>query len=274
MSILSLLLNGQLIASDKPVLHADDRGFHYGDGIFETMLLQHGRVRFLEDHWQRMKLGCDRLNIPQPERVLLDHELSMLTRDHAAGVIKFILSRGRSERGYRPPAKVIPSRLWQLFPEPGQSAPDGITVRWCNTRLSRNPGLAGIKHCNRLEQVMALAEWQDTNITEGLMLDTEGELISATMNNVFLVVEETLVTPDLRYSGIQGVMRKKVLQFADQLAIPTEQRAVRAEEVIAAQEVFLTNSIRGIQPVTRLEQQNWSVGPLTTLLMQALESAS
>ena len=94
------------------------------------------------------------------------------------------------------------------------------------------------------------------------------------MNNVFLVVEETLVTPDLRYSGIQGVMRKKVLQFADQLAIPTEQRAVRAEEVIAAQEVFLTNSIRGIQPVTRLDQQNWSVGPLTTLLMQALESAS
>ena len=117
---------------------------------------------------------------------------------------------------------------------------------------------------------MALAEWQDTNITEGLMLDTEGELISATMNNVFLVVEETLVTPDLRYSGIQGVMRNKVLQFADQLAIPTEQRAVRAEEVIAAQEVFLTNSIRGIQPVTRLDQQNWSVGPLTTLLMQAL----
>jgi 4-amino-4-deoxychorismate lyase len=165
-----------------------------------------------------------------------------------------------------------PTRVWQSFPAPVVSS-SGITLRWCATRLSRNALLAGIKHSNRLEQVLAQAEWRDENIAEGLMLDTEGELVCGTMTNVFLVLEGSLITPDLRYSGIAGVMRKNVLMLAASLNIETEQRAVRAEEVQAAQELFVCNAVRGIQPVIALEQQQWPTGELTRKLLQALQDS-
>ena len=121
---------------------------------------------------------------------------------------------------------------------------------------------------------MAQAEWQDTTIAEGLMLDTDGELVCATMSNVFLVLEGVLVTPDLRYCGVAGVMRKNVLRLADELGIPFELRAVRAEEVHSAAEIFLTNAVRGIQPVMQLDEQRWAMGSLTGQLMTALDKAS
>lgn len=266
------LLDGQVIAADTPALHVDERGFHYGDGIFETMLLQRGQVRFLDDHWQRLRLGCERLCLPEPDSAVLQTELEKLIAEQQCGVIKLVLSRGRSERGYRPAATVKPTRLWQLFDAPAATQTNGIQVRWCRTRLSRNAQLAGIKHCNRLEQVLAQAEWRDPSITEGLMLDTEDELVCATMSNVFMVLDDVLVTPDLRYSGVQGVMRKQVLRLAMQLGIACEKRAVRAEEIDAAQEVFVTNAVRGIQAVTQLEQHVWPIGPITGQLTDALES--
>ena len=240
--MLAALLNGQLINSAQPALHVDERGFHYGDGLFETMLLHKGQVRFIEDHWQRLQLGCERLHITTPDRAVLQMELVQLVVGHDAGVIKLILSRGRSERGYRPPLSAKSTRLWQLFaapvPPPVSSIANSIQVRWCTTRLSRNITLVGIKHCNRLEQVLALAEWSNPDIAEGLMLDTEGELVEATMSNVFLVLEGVLVTPDLRYCGIHGVLRKNLLRLAASLGIDIEQRAVRVKKSTLLRKFF------------------------------------
>jgi 4-amino-4-deoxychorismate lyase len=140
------MFNGRLVSSDQPALYPDDRGFHYGDGLFETMRLIGGRVRFLQDHWQRLMLGCDRLSISGPSINLLNVELSQLIERHDEGVIKLVISRGRSERGYRPSAGSQPSRLWQLHTAPAHSATNGIQIRWCTTRLARNERLAGIKH--------------------------------------------------------------------------------------------------------------------------------
>jgi 4-amino-4-deoxychorismate lyase len=268
------LFNGQLISSGHAALYADDRGFHYGDGIFETMRLVGGRVRFLEDHWQRLILGCARLGIAAPSIDVLNFELDQLIKGQEDGVIKLVVSRGRSERGYRPPMGSQSSRLWQLHTSLPQSATHGIQIRWCTTRLARNERLAGIKHCNRLEQILAQAEWSDPAIAEGLMLDTDGELVCATMSNVFLVLDQVIVTPDLRYAGVEGVMRKNVLCLADQLGLSVELRAVRAEEVARAEEIFLTNAVRGIQPVIKLDQQSWSVGSMTQQLIMALNHSS
>lgn len=267
------LLNGHFINSEQPALYADDRGFHYGDGIFETMLLQRGKVRFLEDHWQRLISGCERLALNQLDRVLFDSELSKLISGHDNGVVKFVFSRGRSERGYRALAGSSPTRLWQLHQPSEIGLTTSIKVRWCNTRLSRNSDLANIKHCNRLEQILALNEWQDRDINEGLMLDTDGELVCGTMSNVFLMIDEALVTPDLRFCGIHGVMRKNIIKSASSMSIPVDVRPVRAEEIDLADEIFLTNSIRGIQPVAQLDQQHWPVGKVTTRLMAALNDA-
>lgn len=274
--MLATLLNGISIMPHDATIHADDRGLLYGDGLFESMSLRHGQVKFFNDHLQRLYTGMERLKIYAPEITLFRDELQQLIHGHRDGVVKLIVTRGRGERGYRATAGHELTRLWQLF-EPVVSAGDGIAVRWCNTRLARNPLLSGIKHLNRLEQVLAQSEWQDADIAEGLLMDTEGELISGTMSNVFMVINDVLVTPDLRYCGVLGVMRKNVLYLARDLHIETEERAVRPEELSAASEVFITNAIRGIRPVITLsngvsvEPLNWSVGNLTTRLMQKLD---
>lgn len=265
------LLNGQPIDITQPALYLDERGWQYGDGLFETMLLKDGKIRFLDDHIERLQTGCARLGLPAPSTALLLQELRVLCGVQQQGTVKLLLTRGRGERGYRPPLQMQPTRLWQLFAKPATPMAAALRLRWCSTRLSRNALLAGVKHCNRLEQVLAQAEWCDAEIAEGLMLDTEGELICATMNNVFLGLDGVLVTPDLRYSGVAGVMRRNLLRLAQALRIETEVRAVRAEEVCVAQELFICNAVRGIQPVVQLEQQRWLVGDLSRTLMAALQ---
>jgi 4-amino-4-deoxychorismate lyase len=136
-------------------------------------------------------------------------------------------------------------------------------------RLARQPRLAGLKHLNRLEQVMARAEWRD-EYAEGLMRDTEGLVIEGTMSNLFLVHEGVLVTPDLSQSGVAGVMRAAVLDLAAALGIPSAVRQVTTAMVEGAQELFLTNSLIGLWPVTRLETHNHVVGKITQTLQEAL----
>jgi 4-amino-4-deoxychorismate lyase len=266
------LLDGRLVDANQPALTLQNRGWQYGDGIFETMLLLRGRVRFWDDHLERLQASSIRLGMQAPSIELLQRELQFLRGDRQDGVIKLTLMRSGSERGYRPPSSADLTRLWQLFDVPVTTT-SSINVRWCDTRLSRNAQLAGLKHCNRLEQVLAQAEWRDADIAEGLMLDTEGELICGTMSNVFLVLDGVLVTPDLRYSGITGVMRKNLLHLAASLRIEAEPRAIRAADVQHASEVFLCNSVRGIQPVIRLDQQQWPVGEITQRLQQALQES-
>ncbi|MES1195719.1 MAG: aminodeoxychorismate lyase, partial [Steroidobacter sp.] len=245
----------------------------YGDGVFETMLLQNGEVRFVGDHLQRLRRGCERLKILMPHGEVLQAEMQKLIQQHRDGIIKLIVTRGRGGRGYRASGNEV-THLWQVF-SPVVPPAAGITLRWCDTRLARNEQLAGIKHLNRLEQVMAQSEWNDASISEGLMLDTEGELISGTMSNVFMMIDDVLVTPDLRFSGVQGVLRKNVLRMADELKISVEERPVRPEELLPASEVFVTNAVRGIQPVVALmpsvlDELRWSVGVSTMKLMKKL----
>jgi len=271
--MLAGLLNGKAISPQQPAIHIDDRGLLYGDGVFETMLLRAGRVRFIDDHLHRLQQGCERLKMSPPVIGQLREELQQLVQQHRDGIVKLILTRGRGGRGYRAVAGDA-TRLWQLF-APVASVGGGVSLRWCDTRLARNQALAGIKHLNRLEQVLAQSEWDDATINEGLMLDTESELISGTMGNVFLVLENVLVTPDLRFCGVQGVMRKNILRFAAALELPCEERAVRPEELHAASEVFITNAVRGIQPVTTLlpsilNGQQWTVGETTLRLITKL----
>jgi len=266
MSLLAAMLNGEFVNVAAAVLHIQDRGFQYGDGVFETMRLQGGRIRLLDDHWQRLNEGCVRLRLPAPDRDQWRADLSRLIHGHEDGVVKFVLTRGLSERGYRP-IEAPATHVWQLGSVPPPRNEPGIVLRWCATRLSRNPLLAGIKHCNRLEQVIAQSEWNDAAIAEGLMLDTEGELVSGTMSNVFLLIEGIWVTPDLRYSGVAGVMRRAVLGLMAVLGMQCESRAVHPEEVSQASEAFVCNAVRGIQPVVALAEQQWPIGAQTLSLM-------
>lgn len=262
-------VNGEPVENGRAAVNFDDRGLQYGDGLFETLLWVDGRIRFLDDHLQRLAAGCARLNIPVPPQAVVASELEGLAKDLPRAVLKLIVTRGAGGRGYRPPARLQPTRIVSVHAAPDEPLP-GVErkIRWCTTRLARTAALAGLKHLNRLEQVLAQMEPASPEVAEGLMLDTEGELIGGISSNVFLLIEGGLVTPDLRYSGIQGVMRKNVLAAAGRIGIPVEVRAVRPEELALAAEVFLTNAVRGIQPVHALEELRWPTGPVTTALLR------
>ncbi len=269
--MLAVLINGTTVNDAAHAISVEDRGLSYGDGLFETMRLHAGAVCFLNKHLARLQLGCQRLGIAMPQEVLLRQDIELLTRDHQEGIVKLIVTRGAGGRGYRAATAIDATRIAMLYPVTNGNQRDGITVRWCATRLGRNPLLAGIKHLNRLEQVLAQNEWHDQRVAEGLLLDTEGELICATASNVFIVTDGVLSTPDLRFSGIRGVMRAAVVAAAGKENLVVEERALWPEDFLNASEVFLTNAVRGIRPVIALDERRWSVGPITTRLTVALK---
>lgn len=272
--MLAALINGSATTDATQALHVhaisvEDRGLFYGDGVFETMLLRGGEVRFIDRHFARLQRGCERLGIAAPSEAIFQGDVAALIKGHNDGVVKYIVTRGAGGRGYRAATTIPPTRVAMLYPPVERDAESGIAVRWCETRLARNARLAGIKHLNRLEQVLAQSEWSDPRIAEGLMMDTEGEVVGATAGNVFIVTDGLLVTPDLRFSGIRGVMRDAIVTWAQRNGVPAEERALWPDEVEKASEVFVCNAVRGIRPVVELAERRFHIGSTTKRLLSA-----
>ncbi len=254
-----------------------DRGLQYGDGLFETLALRNGEPLLWARHIQRLEDGCRRLGLPAPEAGLLRGEVAQIAGTDVRSVAKIILTRGAAGRGYRPDVSANATRIVQCLPwptHPDDAAKVGVAVRWCATRLARQPRLAGMKHLNRLEQVLARAEWQD-DYAEGLMCDMDGLVIEGTRTNLFVVCADgTVVTPDLSQSGVAGVMRAQVLESATAMGMRCVVRAVTADMVESARELFLTNSLIGIWPIRRIEAKHYVVGPISQTLQAALHAAN
>lgn len=266
-----LLVNGVAPANPAEAIAVNDRGLNYGDGLFETALLRKGAVRFLQSHLHRLRDGCERLGIAWPGDEQLTLEIAGVSEAADEGVLKIIVTRGAGGRGYRPSSSVQATRIVALYPLPEHSTESTFTVRWCALRLSRNAMLAGMKHLNRLEQVLAQREWSDEAIGEGLMLDTEGELVCGTASNVFIVRNGVLLTPDLRFCGVRGVMRSQVLRMAAELRLQFNEEPLWPHDVESATEIFVTNAVRGIRAVTALESLRWDVGPVAQRLIRELD---
>ena len=239
-----------------------DRGLNYGDGLFETMLVQDGKACFWPQHWARLVEGCQRLKIPATdEAAVLDAARDALT-GRQEGVLKLVLTRGTGGRGYRPPDQPRPWLGISVYDRPDYPETwyeEGIFARVCSTRLGHNPQLAGIKHLNRLEQVMARSEWQD-EYQEGLMLDTDNRVIEGVMSNLFLISGDMLVTPELDRCGVRGVLRDRILNWAMQSGTSHKiEPEIFLDQVYAADAVFMCNSVIGIWPLRRLENTDYDV---------------
>jgi 4-amino-4-deoxychorismate lyase len=267
--MLAVLVNGIEGVNPAQAIAVNDRGLSYGDGVFETMTLRRGGVRLLDAHLARLARGCERLGFDPPHQAQLRSEIDRVCRGAQEGIVKVIVTRGIGARGYRASADASPTRIVSLHGAVPRS--DSVRVRWCDMRWSRSAALAGIKHLNRLEQVLAQNEWNDPNIGEGLMLDSEGELISATAANVFIVRGLEISTPDLRYCGIRGVLRDEVIRRAQELGLVCHEEPLWPEDLEGANEVFVTNAVRGIRAVVGLEQHTWPIGPVTERLMKAMD---
>ena len=237
-----------------------DRGFLYGDGIFETMRLCRGRLPLWPWHQRRLKESCRRLGLSFDVATLERQLFSFIKEnDCNQSVIKVLLTRGDGGQGYNP-SGACGRQVISLHDLPEPLSPErfaqGVSVVYCHTRLGHCPVLAGMKHMCRLEQVLARAEWHDSVHFEGLVFDIKDRLIEGTMSNLFLATEGALVTPDLSQCGVRGVMRQWILE-----QIPVREAQLTRQDLEKADEVFLVNSIRGVVPVGCCEDNHWTVGP-------------
>ena len=246
-----VLVNG---ISGAPV-DPRDRGLLYGDGLFETMAVTGGRPRFLDWHLERLGRGARALGFPPPDFDLLRAEISHAVAAEP-GAVKLVLTRGPGERGYRPPREPSPTRIVMALPWPASpvnEATSGLRLGWCRTRLSRNTALAGLKHLNRLEQVLARAEWDDGAMDEGLMQDDRGQVISATQANLLARIDGAWATPVLAECGVAGVMRRAFREWSAGRGAPVAERPLGVAEVAAAEALILTNALTGARPVASLD---------------------
>lgn len=263
-----MLINGERTNT----LDASDRGLHYGDGLFETIEVIHGQPVFLLPHLARLKAGCQVLKIPFPSVNLLIDEISQLSKNAEHGVVKLMLTRGSGGRGYRQPEPIQTTRFVALHPFPDYPenyTNQGIKARFCEARLGLNPMLAGIKHNNRLEQVLARAEWQD-QFQEGLVLNLNEHVIEGTMSNLFAVKDNIIFTPKIDLSGVKGIIRCIILEIASLKNLPIQEALLTRDFILEADELFVTNSVIGIWPITLLEKKSYPVGNWTQKIMTYL----
>jgi len=263
-----IIVNGQ----QQDLIPAQDRGVSYGDGLFETIAVVDGEPLLWSMHMDRLEDGCIRLNIAFPGRELLEAETRQLGGDDRF-IVKVIVTRGSGGRGYAYPPDLAPNRIimrseWPDYPHDYQGS--GIQTRLCEIRLARQPRLAGMKHLNRLEQVMARAEWDDADIAEGLMLDMNNNLIEGTMSNIFVVDQGKLLTPSLDECGVAGVQRRNVMKLAGESGIVVNECEIPVAELGNYSEVFVTNSIIGIWPVIAIDSLKYPIGQVTRMLQKSL----
>ena len=286
------IVNGQL----SPRLDVRDRGLAYGDGLFETIAVSQGQVQLWQPHRQRLISGMLTLGLVADETGALQLMKSVVKDMQAAyslfglpeGVIKIIVTRGNGGRGYAAPSAPAPLRIVSMMPCPlarSHLARQGVCVQICQHRWSSNVALAGIKHLNRLDQVMARKEWNDANVHEGIMLNQAGLVASGVMSNIFIELDGVLVTPKLDECGIHGTMAQTVSAIAQNCGISLIQREVTLETLVNADAVFFTNSLNGIWPAVELlphtpeasatsppaiPSTHWAISPMIIRLQTAL----
>jgi 4-amino-4-deoxychorismate lyase len=253
-----VLVNGE--AADQ--VSVMDRGLTYGDGLFESIRFVGTRAPLWHRHMQRLGESCQRLRLPVPDPAQWHAEALQVSHGMAQAVVRLVVTRGEGARGYAMPSVACPTRIVSAFVPPvvGLDAyAQGVHMRVCELRLAEQPLLAGMKHLNRLEQVLARAEWDDPAIAEGLLRDTAGRVVSAVMANLFAVVDNQLVTPSLDRCGVAGVARAEVLAAMPETRIGE----LTLDQLLAAHEIFLSSSVRGILPVRSLNGRRFAAGIMT-----------
>ncbi len=266
------MINGRRDACLTPM----DRGIAYGDGVFRTFRVKSGIPQCWDRHYARLSEDCNALRIVCPPAHALLGEIGHLCHEDAMAAVKVIVTRGESGRGYAPPPLAQPTRVVIKIPLPDypeRNFSEGVHLHLCETRMGIQPRLAGIKHLNRLENVLARMEWVDANLVDGLLLDVEGYVIECTMSNLFLRCGNTVITPDLSRCGVAGVTRQRILDILDATGCyQVDVARFDLETLLQADEVVICNSLFGVWQVRKIGDHVWPPGTLSALLRGYLES--
>ena len=245
-----------------------NRNVQFGDGLFETCVVENKKILFWVNHFARLNRGCEKLKISKVDESVwlsdVKKALSLCSYDHC--VVKLILSRGESLRGYgfkddiKPVRAVIVSELQKV------TFNKSFCLEYCQSGYDSNPKLAGIKHCNRLEQVLARAGLKSD---EGIMLDENHNVISVTQGNIYAIHGNTMITPKLDKCGVEGTRRAVIFGLTKHLGIKVKIEVLSVEKLGQADEVFISNSIIGIQSISQIGDIGLGESPITKKIKDA-----
>lgn len=264
------LINGH--SGDK--LSVTDRGLAYGDGVFRTMRIRQGLPVCWDLHYKKLLEDCNSLAIACPDAEILLTDIKHLFATDEEAVAKIVITRGESKRGYAVPALMQSTRIVIKTPLPNypeENFNEGVKLHLCALRLSHQPLLAGIKHLNRLENVLARMEWTDSQIADGLLLDAQEHVIECTMSNIFIRFDENLVTPELTKCGVAGITRQRILEAAPVLGYRTQVTQIPYAKLLQADEVVICNSLYGVWQVRTLNGKRWQHQGLAAQLRNTLQ---
>lgn len=270
------LINGSFDHAISPF----DRGFAFGDGVFRTLVMRDGLPENWPLHYQKLVADCGAIGIVCPSAELLMSDLQQLflpdglTENHLA-IAKIIITRGEGERGYAPPAVTMPLRvvIKTAMPQyPEENFVNGVSLYVCETRLAHQPRLAGIKHLNRLENVLARMEWNDPTITDGIMLDADNNVIECTSANIFARFGDVLLTPSLHQCGVAGVTMQRIMNIAHLLSLKIVVETFNVEKLLSADEAMICNSLYGAWQIREIQHKTWQAGALAANTRAALKA--
>lgn len=264
------LING----TKSETLAVNDRGVQFGDGCFTTARIVRGRVQFLVAHLERLRTTCEKLFIPYNEWALLRQEMKHLAQSQQDGVLKVMITRGAGGRGYSTAGCVNPTRILGVSPYPAHYTrwrEEGISVTLSPVQLGRNPSLAGLKHLNRLEQVLIRSYLEQTDADEALVLDSDGWLTECCAANVFWRKGFDVYTPRLEQAGVNGIMRQHILTQLAPSPFRVVETTARPEALRYADEVLVCNALMPLVPVRRWDDICWSARELYPFLAPLCE---
>ena len=250
-----------------------NRNFQYGDGLFETCVVNNNQILFWEKHLSRLDIGCRKLKIKNIEEEiwLKDIKKALSLTSKKKCVLKLILSRGNSQRGYSYSDDILPVRVVIVSEMKNVQAKESFSLEYASSGYHSNPNLAGIKHCNRIEQILARSSLKRD---EAIMLDENQNIISVTQGNIYFIFGQSLVTPKLDRCGVIGSRRSLILELAESIELNVEEGNVSMNDAKKADEAFISNSIMGIQSVNSIEEYQLPKKMITEQIKIAFESAT
>ena len=253
-----------------------DRAFQYGDGIFRTFIVENKKPRHWKHHYKKIIEDCRAIKITPPKEKTLLSDVQLLFKTKRRAVGKFIISRGVSERGYKFNDAITHNRFliktkMPIYPK--EYFKFGVDLHVCKQKL--NPSaLSGVKHLNRLENIMARREWKGDRYADGILLDQNGHVIECISSNIFMRAGKTIYTPKMNHIGIKGVTRDLVIKIAIQLGFKIKEAVFTLEKLLKADEVFITNSLFGVLQVKKIKNRSWQHQELASLLNHTLENSN
>ena len=261
-----------LISDLMPASSVDlqDRGLHYGDGVFETLLLHNGEIKYWNEHFDRLSFSADKLHIACPKKSWIEQQLKLYIELNRTLILKIILNRGNGGRGLLLPEDGTPNIVMLKYDYKLPDIYQPVNTIISEIALPLNSNLAGLKHTNRLDYILAIERLKKhPAANEAILCDTDGFLVEGLVNNLFFIRRNEVYTPALDQSGVDGIMRNLIIKKLNEDAIEVHINRFTVQKLIDSDECFMCNSVQGIRPITRIDNTHFELGPITQKLQHS-----